>query len=155
MCSKSSELLWFLFMFNPRYNFLCIFPDWHLKIWKQYNFCNWKGTKQLFSLHRWNIQVERRYFQLPLTADKVIAYRGDTGCYVLPSFILPESRAPGSNTNSLFALDDIKRSSTNPRQSNNTTSALNRGPAGSERKIWAQSEMKLVKWTWKVAEGRA
>lgn len=67
----------------------------------------------------------------------------------------PRTRAPGFNTGSLLALDDIKRSSTNPQRCSSTTSALNHGPGGPARKIWAQNEMKLVKWTRELAQGLA
>lgn len=70
-------------------------------------------------------------------------------------FQSPRTRAPGYNTGSLLALDYIKCSSTNPQHWSSTTSALNHGPGGPERKIWAQNEMKLVKWTRELAQGLA
>lgn len=70
-------------------------------------------------------------------------------------FQSPRTGAPGYNTGSLLALDDIKRSSTKPQRCSSTTSALNHGPGGPGRKIWAQNEMKLVKWTRELAQGLA
>lgn len=70
-------------------------------------------------------------------------------------FQSPSTRAPGYNTASLLALDDIKCSSTKPQYCSSTTSALNHGLGGSARKIWAQNEMKPVKWTRELAQGLA
>lgn len=84
-----------------------------------------------------NKSAERRCFLFPLTLDEAKDWRKDSVAHCPLS--VSQNRAPGYNTGSLLALDDIKRSSTKSQQCSSTTSALNHGPGGPGRKIWAQN----------------
>lgn len=102
-----------------------------------------------------NLQLLLQYLQRCFPFSFYSRLQREDGVVCTALFQSPRTRVPGYNTGSLLALDDIKRSSTKPQRCNRPTSALNHGPGGPGGKIWAQNEMKRVKWTQELAQGLA